>query len=93
VLGWSEQEVAGVSFFDLLHPDDVECTRADVTRQARTKFRFLNCCPCKGGSYRWISWAGVSADGLVYCSGRVVVADLGRKVREMIELGHIVPDP
>jgi PAS domain S-box-containing protein len=28
VLGWSEDEVASMSIFELLHPDDVERTRA-----------------------------------------------------------------
>jgi PAS domain S-box-containing protein len=72
VLGWSEKEVAGMSIFELLHPDDVERTRVGfaLTQQGQPAIRFPNRYRCKDGSYRWISWVGVPEDGMVYCSGR-----------------------
>jgi PAS domain S-box-containing protein len=72
VLGWSEEEVASMSIFELLHPDDVERTRVgfDLTQQGQPAIRFPNRYRCKDGGYRWISWVGVPEEGMVYCSGR-----------------------
>jgi PAS domain S-box-containing protein len=72
VLGWSEEEVARMSIFELLHPDDLERTRAgfELTQQGQPAIRFPNRYRCKDGSYRWISCVGVPEDGMVYCSGR-----------------------
>jgi PAS domain S-box-containing protein len=77
VLGWSEQEVAGMSIFELLHPDDVERTRVgfNLTQQGEPAIRFPNRYRCKDGSYRWISWVGVPEEGMVYCSGRDITEE------------------
>jgi hypothetical protein len=77
VLGWSEEEVARMSIFELLHPDDVEPTRAgfELTQQGQPAIRFPNRYRCKDGSYRWISWVGVPEDGMVYCSGRDITEE------------------
>ncbi len=72
LLGWSEDEVAARPVWDLVHPDDVERTRAgfDLTRQGTAAIKFPSRYRCKNGDYRWISWVGVPEDGMVYCSGR-----------------------
>ena len=72
VLGWTEAEVAATSIFELLHPDDVERTRAgfELTLIGQPAIRFPNRYRHKDGSYRWISWVGVYEDGFVYCTGR-----------------------
>jgi PAS domain S-box-containing protein len=72
VLGWSEAEVASMSIFEMLHPDDVERTRGgfDLTQVGQPAIRFPNRYRCKDGGYRWISWVGVPEDGVVYCTGR-----------------------
>jgi PAS domain S-box-containing protein len=77
VLGWSEEEVASMSIFELLHPDDVERSRLgfELTQQGHPAIRFPNRYRCKDGSYRWISWVGVPEEGMVYCSGRDVTED------------------
>ena len=77
VLGWSEEEVAGMSIFELLHPDDVERTRGgfELTQQGQPAIRFPNRYRCKDGSYRWISWVGVPEDGMVYCTGRDITEE------------------
>ena len=77
VLGWSEAEVASMSIFELLHPDDVERTRAgfELTQLGQPAIRFPNRYRCKDGSYRWISWVGVPEDGMVYCSGRDITEE------------------
>gem|GEM_PF-239307 len=77
VLGWSEAEVASMSIFDLLHPDDVERTREGfaLTQLGQPAIRFPNRYRCKDGTYRWISWLGIPEEGLVYCSGRDITEE------------------
>jgi PAS domain S-box-containing protein len=77
VLGWTEAEVVSMSIFDLLHPDDLEHTRAgfELTQVGQPALRFANRYRCKDGSYRWISWIGIPEDGYVYCTGRDITAE------------------
>jgi PAS domain S-box-containing protein len=77
VLGWTEPEVLSMSIFDLLHPDDLEHTRAgfELTQVGQPALRFENRYRCKDGSYRRISWVGIPEDGYVYCTGRDVTAE------------------
>ena len=78
LLGWSEEEVASMSIFELLHPDDVERTRVgfNLTLEGHPAIQFPNRYRCKDGSYRWISWVGIPEDGFVYCSGRDVTEEM-----------------
>ena len=77
ILGWSEDEVAKMSIFELLHPDDVEHTRAgfELTLVGQPAIRFVNRYRCKDGSYRYISWVGIQEDGYVYCTGRDITVE------------------
>jgi PAS domain S-box-containing protein len=77
ILGWSEDEVASMSIFELLHPDDVEHTRAgfELTLVGQPAIRFVNRYRCKDSSYRYISWVGIQEDGYVYCTGRDITAE------------------
>ena len=77
VLGWTEEEVVSMPIFDLLHPDDLEHTRAgfELTQVGQPALRFANRYRCKDGSYRWISWIGIPEDGYVYCTGRDITAE------------------
>jgi PAS domain S-box-containing protein len=82
VLGWTEAEVVSMSIFELLHPDDLEHTRAgfELTQVGQPALRFANRYRCKDGSYRWISWIGIPEDGYVYCTGRDVTAERAAEV-------------
>ena len=77
ILGWTEDEVAKMSIFELLHPDDVEHTRAgfELTLVGQPAIRFVNRYRCKDGSYRYISWVGIQEDGYVYCTGRDITVE------------------
>jgi hypothetical protein len=77
VLGWTEEEVVSMSIFELLHPDDLEHTRAgfELTLVGQPALRFANRYRCKDGGYRWISWIGIPEDGYVYCTGRDITAE------------------
>jgi PAS domain S-box-containing protein len=82
MLGWTEGEVASMSIFELLHPDDVERTRAgfELTQLGEPAIRFPNRYRGKDGTYRWISWVGVPVDGMVYCSGRDITEEKANAV-------------
>lgn len=77
LLGWSEKEVTSMSIFEMLHPDDVERTRAgfELTQQGQPAIYFTNRYRHKDGSYRWISWVGVPEGELVYCIGRDITGE------------------
>ncbi|MCJ2129048.1 PAS domain S-box protein [Methylobacterium sp. E-045] len=81
MLGWTEDEVARMPIWEFLHPDDVERTRAGLERtmDGQPAVGEANRYRCKDGSYRWISWIGVTEDGLVYCTGRDVTVEKERE--------------
>jgi PAS domain S-box-containing protein len=83
VLGWTPEEVASHSIWELLHPDDVERTRGgfNLTQIGQPAIRFPNRYRCKDGSYRWISWVGVPEDGMVYCTGRDITEEKEAEAR------------
>lgn len=73
-LGWTEEELIGRTYFELIHQDDVELAR-ELTAQISESESFLafdNRYRCRDGSYRWLSWKSVvdRAQGLIYAIGR-----------------------
>ena len=73
-LGWSEAELLGNTSQWLLHPDDREKTRAEISQLAaghvtqRFEVRFRH----KDGSYRWLSWKAIQDQGRIYAMARDV---------------------
>ena len=78
VLGWSQAEVARHTIWELLHPDDVEPTRAgfELTQRGQPAIRLPNRFRRKDGGYRWISWVGIPEEGMVYCTGRDITEEV-----------------
>ncbi len=60
ILGYEAEEMVGQSFFDFIHPDDVQTTRT-IVRAALKKgekiVNFRNRYICKDGTCRWLSWS------------------------------------
>jgi PAS domain S-box-containing protein len=81
LLGWSEDELLGRTFFEFVHPDDLEATLAEAGRLAEgvTTFRFENRYRAKDGSYCWVSWIAVPDEGLIHAVGRDVTAEKDRQ--------------
>ena len=77
-LGWREQDVAGKSFLDLVHPDDVASTVAQVGSLSGGGhvFRFENRYQRKDGSYCTLSWTAVPDAQYIHAIGRDITADL-----------------
>jgi hypothetical protein len=72
VLGWSESELVGGSFYAFVHPDDREKTRAELGRLAlgERTLSFENRLRDKAGAYHRLSWRAVPDGGRIYAMGR-----------------------
>ena len=77
VLGWSEADLIGSSFLDLVHPDDLERTieGAKNLSHGETLARFDTRYRHKDGSYRWIAWVAVPGGDLINAVGRDFTAE------------------
>src|SRR4051812_10539564 len=76
-LGWSEADLLNRTSQWLEHPDDGGVTRAQVRKLSadNTTVRFESRFRHKDGSYRWLSWTGVSDKDCIYAVARDVTAD------------------
>ena len=76
-LGWSEAELLNRSSEWLDHPDDGGTTRAHVRKllAGDTTVRFESRFRHKDGTYRWLSWTGVSDKDRIYAVARDVTAE------------------
>jgi PAS domain S-box-containing protein len=77
LLGWSEQELIGTGFIDLVHPDDVAPTLAEAGKLADgfTTLRFENRYRHCDGSYCWLSWTAVPGAGFIHAVARDISAE------------------
>jgi PAS domain S-box-containing protein len=76
-LGWSEAELLNHTSEWLEHPDDNGLIRAQVRKLSTegTTVRFESRLRHKDGSYRWLSWTGVSDRDRIYAVARDVTAE------------------
>ncbi len=76
MLGWHPDEVVGRHHLDFSHADVRQADRAAlVTASADVLPIYESRSLHKDGSYRWVSWAAVPEDSLVYASGRNITAE------------------
>jgi PAS domain S-box-containing protein len=77
LFGWSEAELVGRSFLDLVHPDDAASTAAAAGDLSDGSLipRFENRYRHKDGSYRWLSWTAVPDERFIHAVGRDVTAE------------------
>ena len=87
-LGWTEQEIDAHSYLGLVHPEDLESTRAHIiaVRDDSAPLRFENRYRTKQGSYRWQQWTVVPEQGFIYCVARDITEE--RKKAEALELAE-----
>ncbi len=84
ILGYSKTEIAGKPFFDFIHPDDIEKTKA-VIQESLLKGKkiqsFENRYRAKDGSYRWLEWFShpIPEKGIAYEIARDITK---RKIAE-----------
>ncbi len=58
LLGWEIEELLRTPYYELIHPDDIQKTLVYETNFIPSGF--INRYRCKDGSYRWLSWIGLS---------------------------------
>ncbi len=61
ILGYTSDEFCQIPYFDLIHPEDLERTKAEIEKQAQGEkvFNFECRYRRKDGTYRWLSWRSV----------------------------------
>jgi PAS domain S-box-containing protein len=74
VLGWTEDEMVGVSLTNFLHPGDLPGTRAELGKLAEgaTTLAFENRYRTKNGAYRLLNWTAVPDGGRIHAVARDV---------------------
>lgn len=80
ILGWEEADISGGALLNLIHPDDVEMTRAELGRLAEgnSVVQFENRYRRRDGGYRWIAWSAFPNEDLIHAVGRDVGAERER---------------
>ncbi|WP_202444764.1 PAS domain S-box protein [Schauerella aestuarii] len=99
-LGWEDSELIGRHYTEFVHPDDRAETE-EVVRQLASGlplYRFENRYRCRNGSYRWLSWFGVTENNRFFCSARDVTqakmqaAELATRTAERDRLWELSDD-
>jgi len=70
-LGWTVEELSGVPFFGFVHPDDLDCTSAELGKLTVgvPNILFENRYRHRDGSYRWLQWKARHTDeGSLICA-------------------------
>ncbi|MCQ8102484.1 EAL domain-containing protein [Methylomonas sp. SURF-2] len=72
LLGYGLGELTDKPFLELVHPDDIESTKAAMTRLAgaATVNNFVNRYRHSDGSWRWIEWNSCAQGDLIYSAAR-----------------------
>lgn len=72
VLGYPLSELEGASFFDFIHPEDLDATTkaVSVLNSQEVLANFINRYRCKDGSYRFIEWRSYPVGKTIYAAAR-----------------------
>lgn len=89
ILGWEIDEFLATPYLEMVHPEDQEATKREVTRQilaGERVLQFENRYRHKNGSWRVLSWRSVpQSDGLMYATARDVT-ERNRTESEILRL-------
>ncbi|HHH84473.1 MAG TPA: PAS domain S-box protein [Firmicutes bacterium] len=77
-MGYSLENLAGHSFMDLVHREDIEKTQQALDRLAAGEeaLSFTNRCRCRDGTYRWLKWRLSPRKGLIYAAARDITGHI-----------------
>ncbi len=84
ILGYSEEELKRISYYDLIHPDDRAATKRRVEARRfgaeRGTGNFINRYRAKDGSYRWLEWNSTPVNGsLLYAIARDITSRIAQE--------------
>ncbi len=88
VLDWNETDLLGHNCAELIHPDDLPSTQAELGRLStgRVTQHFENRYRHRDGSYRWLAWTAVPEGGRVHAVGRDVTEEkASAEARQLLE--------
>jgi PAS domain S-box-containing protein len=77
LLGWSEHDIVGKNFMQLVHPDDHAATLAQMASlgEGHYVYKFENRYRRKDGSYCVLSWTAAPDATFIHAIGRDITAD------------------
>ena len=88
VLGYTDKEILSKPWIDMVHPDDVEATRAAGAslQEGVRVYQFQNRFICKDGSVRWLSWNSYPYpdEGVIFAVARDITG-LKNAEKELLE--------
>ncbi|MBC7390819.1 MAG: PAS domain S-box protein, partial [Opitutaceae bacterium] len=96
VLGWQENELQTVSFFDLVHPGDFKNTKSnfDLIYKGNKSAKFINRYKTKDGNYSILEWVSNTdkVNGDIFCIARDITKrkELENKARNLSEFQNIL---
>ena len=74
ILGFTREHLLKTSFFELIHPADVESSKGEIKKLSDTTstIEFRNRIKTVGGSYRWVTWNATSntTTGKIYATAK-----------------------
>jgi PAS domain S-box-containing protein len=77
LLGYTRGELLSRTYYEFMHPDDVEISRAEVAKGRRGTF-FENRYITKAGKIVWLRWTShenVDGDNVVHCVAKDITAE------------------
>jgi PAS domain S-box-containing protein len=87
ILGYTPQEFCSIPYLQLIHPDDIEPTIAEIQKQMKGSDiqAFENRYKCKDGSYKWMSWKSTPIGNVMYGCGRDVTEEHKRRTEANLQ--------
>ncbi len=80
LLGWTEDELLSMPFFELIHPEDIEATEIDIAKHAtdEAETKFINRLRAKNGKYKSLEWTTKQEPGTenLFAIARDITAEL-----------------